>query len=140
MSKIEDKIYIGSSQEANSFQFLKDIKATHILVCGQNIPQYFQNKQQFQYHQLQLVDKQHENLLKYISQAFEFIEESLYNNKDNLNAIFVHCLGVQNELLKSNSRDKIKTQKNQSNFEFLRITTAFRKNIRTKQYPDIWFK
>lgn len=34
MSKIEDKIFIGSSQEANNFQFLKDIKATHILVCG----------------------------------------------------------------------------------------------------------
>ena len=83
--EIIHNLYIGSFACASNLEELESKKITHILCCGLGLKLFFPEK--FQYHKIELVDKENENIRKYFDETNMFIHNAIIN-KGN---VLVHC-------------------------------------------------
>ena len=82
ISKITNKIYLGSHLGSKDKLELKKLKISHILVCGINLKAYFPNN--FKYKLLNVYDSSSEDIIKFMYESLNFIKSSSNN-------VFVHC-------------------------------------------------
>lgn len=87
MSAITDRLYLGSYEQARSFQWLKSKGVTHILNCSREIPAVYPDS--FVYLNLNLDDVPEQDITDALVCSHMFIKWSL-NKKDTV--VFVHCM------------------------------------------------
>ena len=72
ISKITNKIYLGSHLGSKDKLELKKLKISHILVCGINLKAYFPNN--FKYKLLNVYDSSSEDIIKFMYESLNFIQ------------------------------------------------------------------
>lgn len=84
-SKITENIYLGNKEASSNYNFLKENKITHILVCGSDLEIHYADF--FKYKIVNILDHDNEDIKKYFNDCYEFIEEAVKNDKK----ILIHC-------------------------------------------------
>ncbi|XP_064400025.1 dual specificity protein phosphatase 6-like [Halichondria panicea] len=79
-------LFLGCRKVAASLQHLKDSRITRILNVTSSEPNNFES-QGFEYKQIAVEDSHDVNMLKYLPDAFCFIEDARMNNEK----VLVHC-------------------------------------------------
>lgn len=87
MDTITDRVYLGNYDFASDRERLQRSGITSILVCGSSLTQHFPND--FNYLQLPVEDKTEQDLSRYFSMAWDFIENELSKSPES--KVFVHC-------------------------------------------------
>jgi len=76
-SQIDDLLFLGSEYNAANFEELRSLGVTHILNVTCEVSRFYPNE--FQYHQVHVLDVPSVNLLPYFSRALSFMESALQN-------------------------------------------------------------
>lgn len=84
---ILNSIYLGNSYNARNYYDLCDKNIGLIINCTEEIPNYF--KGYFIYHNIDIKDINGANILPYLDQTVDIINEFIDNNP--LKSVFVHC-------------------------------------------------
>lgn len=85
--EILSHLYLGCRKVAASLQHLKDCGITRILNVTNSEPNNFESLGNFEYKQIAVEDSHEVNMLKYLPEAFRFIEEARVKNEK----VLVHC-------------------------------------------------
>jgi len=86
ISRVEDRIYLGSETIANNKALMVSVGITHILNCsGLVSPNYY--PETFRYKTLLLSDAQDANISKHIDDAVDYINDALRCG----GSILIHC-------------------------------------------------
>ena len=87
INAITDSIYLGNYDFSGDKEKPQAMGITSILVCGSSLKQHLPDD--FNYHQLPIEDKTEQDISKYFSEAWDFIEAELSKSTDS--KVFVHC-------------------------------------------------
>ena len=87
ISPITDSLFLGNYDLASSRNDLLTHKITSIVVCGASLKQHFPND--FNYYHIPIEDKTEEDISKYFSTTWDFIEGELSQNPES--KVLVHC-------------------------------------------------
>lgn len=79
-------LFVGSKESSQSLKELQDNQITHILICAKFFKPSFDG--QFEYKQLDMVDKPDFNIAKCVQQGIEFIQEC---KKTENGRVLLHC-------------------------------------------------
>ena len=88
-SKILPKLYLSGSNVATNLEMLRKLKVTHILNATKQVENKFESDRNFVYKKIELDDSDTQDLLNYLEDAYNFIDEALKNEK---NLVLVHCI------------------------------------------------
>ncbi len=80
-------LFLGCRKVAASLHHLKDCRITRILNVTSSEPNNFESQGDFEYKQIAVEDSHDVNMLKYLPDAFRFIEDARLNNEK----VLVHC-------------------------------------------------
>ena len=83
--EIIPNLFLGSVGCASNLEELQKNKITHILCCASGMENKFPNK--FKYYNVNLLDKETENIRIYLDGTYKFIDDALKNG----GRVFVHC-------------------------------------------------
>jgi protein-tyrosine phosphatase len=78
-------LFLGSIGSASNLKQLENFKITHIVCAASGIKNFFPDK--FKYLNINLLDSEKEDIKKYFSQSYEFIDKAIKNNGN----VLVHC-------------------------------------------------
>ena len=78
-------LFLGSIGSASNLKQLENFKITHIVCAVSGIKNFFPDK--FKYLNINLLDSEKEDIKKYFSQSYEFIDKAIKNNGN----VLVHC-------------------------------------------------
>ncbi|XP_005099471.1 dual specificity protein phosphatase 6 [Aplysia californica] len=81
-------LYLGSAKNSADLAQLQKYGITYILNVTANVPNMFENEQDFKYLQIPISDHWSQNLSSFFPQAIRFIDEARNNKK----GVLVHCL------------------------------------------------
>jgi len=89
-TKIRGNIWMGSGENAQDMEFFKVQNISHVLNCTREVdcPEAI-NGMLKGFKRIAVLDRNAEDLSPYFGESFQYIEESLAENKDNV--LFVHC-------------------------------------------------
>ena len=93
-------VYIGTSLTASNLKYLEDKQIQSIVNCTKSVPCFFSSKEnedfnandydgikEREYLRIPIEDASNENILKYFDQVYNFVENTLKDNK----AVLFHC-------------------------------------------------
>ena len=83
--EIIPNLFLGSVGCASNLEELQNNKITHILCCASGIENKFPDK--FKYYNVNLLDKENQNIRIYLDGTYKFIDDALKNG----GRVFVHC-------------------------------------------------
>ena len=83
--EILPNIFVGNYAFALNKKLLEENKITHILNCGNGLKNFYPKI--FKYKQIPLYDSKTQNLIQYINDINNFVNEGSINN----NKILIHC-------------------------------------------------
>lgn len=89
ISEIIPGLYLGNSQDAENINVLKENQIQTIINISTSIPNYFEDKNIFDYLRLPCHDSPNQDILQHFESTFAYIHEKLSMNKN----ILVHCQG-----------------------------------------------
>ena len=86
-NEIIENIYVGNYAFALNKKLLLENKITHILNCGNGLKNFYEKEGIFKYKQIPLYDSKTQNLIQFVNEINNFIEEGSINN----NKVLIHC-------------------------------------------------
>ena len=89
-NEIIPNIFVGNYAFALNKKLLLENKITHILNCGNGLKNFYSKEGIFKYKYIPLYDSKTQNLLQYVNDINNFVEEGSTNNNNN-NKILIHC-------------------------------------------------
>ena len=72
---IVDNIYIGDYGDSKDLNKLKELKISHILICGKGLKKFF--PEDFIYRQILIDDIENEDISQFFEESFNFVESAL---------------------------------------------------------------
>jgi len=89
-TQIRQRIWLGNAVNAQDVEFFNEQKITHVLNCTKEVdcPKEILDILKG-WKRIAVEDKNMEDINAYFAEAFEFIEKSLGEDKDNI--LFIHC-------------------------------------------------
>ncbi len=88
-TKIVDNLYLGNAYNASNFNQLDEFNITSILNITNEIPNYFEEDDNFDYIKISIDDTNKESIINHLDMALKFLIET-QKKKPNQN-ILVHC-------------------------------------------------
>lgn len=88
-TKIVDNLYLGNAYNASNFNQLDEFNITSILNITNEIPNYFEEDEKFDYIKISIDDTNKESIINHLDMALQFLIET-QKKKPNQN-ILVHC-------------------------------------------------
>ena len=88
-TKIVDNLYLGNAYNASNFNQLDEFNITSILNITNEIPNYFEEDENFDYIKISIDDINKESIINHLDIALKFLIETK-KKKPNQN-ILVHC-------------------------------------------------
>lgn len=82
-------LFLGSQKSAVDIDTFKILRIKRVLICGSYLPMVFKddNRATIRYHRLPMKDSHDEDILRYLQDAMDFIEDSLSSNEN----VLIHC-------------------------------------------------
>ncbi len=88
-TKIVDNLYLGNAYNASNFNQLDEFNITSILNITNEIPNYFEEDENFDYIKISIDDINKESIINHLDIALKFLNETK-KEKPNQN-VLVHC-------------------------------------------------
>jgi len=85
MDNIIPGLFLGDMEASENLELLHKHNITHIIVAGNLLTKHYPTE--YTYHQLEVEDAEHEDMISHFRVCIDFIEKAI-ENKGN---IFVHC-------------------------------------------------
>jgi protein-tyrosine phosphatase len=85
-SKIDDNLYLGNSYNAANYSHLKDRNIVGIVNVTEEITNYFDDCNEFDYLKINILDNTKTNIIDHIDKIMEFVK-----NKQKDGNILIHC-------------------------------------------------
>jgi dual specificity phosphatase 12 len=88
LSNVAPGVYLGDIYQAQNLDLLNSCGITHILPVGSNLYPYFPSIFTYFPRQIDVLDKDNEDLLSHFDECFEFVESCLKTGGN----VFIHCV------------------------------------------------
>lgn len=88
-TKIVDNIYLGNAYNASNFNQLDELNINTIINVTNEIPNYFENIQEYDYFKININDTNSDSIKNFFNESNQYIKE-IQQQKPNKN-ILIHC-------------------------------------------------